>query len=159
MKKLSIYLILFVLVFSGCKKYEEGPLISLRSKEKRLCQEWSITKALYNGEVDDDFDEGYYYWDIRTDGDLVVSIGYEWDGVIETESFTLTWEWSDDKEAIFVTETYEYKNAYQKLFKKFKNTYESETVQCNIIKLKYNELILEYSEDGDSYRMEFEQKE
>jgi hypothetical protein len=42
MKRFLFLLITTTLIF-GCKKYEDGPLLSLRSKKARLCQRWEIT--------------------------------------------------------------------------------------------------------------------
>ena len=50
MKKATIYLSLLLILATACKKYDEGPLISLRSKEKRLCQKWDIYEFTKDGE-------------------------------------------------------------------------------------------------------------
>jgi hypothetical protein len=41
--------ILTVLIFSSCKKYPDGPELSLRSKKARAAGEWSIDKVIENG--------------------------------------------------------------------------------------------------------------
>ena len=41
---LGICLIFLLPAFQGCKKYEEGPLISFRSKTKRITAIWKITE-------------------------------------------------------------------------------------------------------------------
>jgi hypothetical protein len=38
----------FMLV--SCKKYEEGPVVSLKSKTERLANTWKVEKAMENGE-------------------------------------------------------------------------------------------------------------
>ena len=158
MKKLSIYFVLVLLVLSGCKKYEEGPGISLRSKEKRLCQKWELSKATYNG-MHQENDFAYYYWDIQKDGDFIVTMSYAWDGAYDQEIINLSWEWSSNKEEIELTEYYkDSKTLLSSIFRDHKSTKYSETVDVKIIKLKYKELIIEYTEEGDKYRMEFEQK-
>lgn len=53
MKKLTIYLSLLLIVATTCKKYEEGPAISLRSKENRLYQTWKGKEIYRNGEVEE----------------------------------------------------------------------------------------------------------
>jgi hypothetical protein len=45
----SILIIVFFLVVSSCKKYPDGPLISLRSKDARLTARWQMEKYLVNG--------------------------------------------------------------------------------------------------------------
>ncbi|MEP7265627.1 MAG: hypothetical protein ABI772_14070 [Bacteroidota bacterium] len=48
-----IYILLFILLIPlhGCKKYEEGPLISFRSKDKRLNGIWRL-EHLYINNID-----------------------------------------------------------------------------------------------------------
>lgn len=51
MKKGS-YISLFIgltLLIASCKKYEEGPALSLRSKTERVANSWRIAQALDNG--------------------------------------------------------------------------------------------------------------
>ena len=46
------------LFFSSCKKYEEGPALSLRSKKERVANTWEIEKAYDDGEdVTDNYDQ------------------------------------------------------------------------------------------------------
>ena len=52
MKKFIALMLLTSFVMFGtysCKKYEEGPMISLRSKKSRLDGEWKIDKATQDG--------------------------------------------------------------------------------------------------------------
>lgn len=37
-----------LLVFSSCIKYEDGPVFSFKSKEKRLCRSWVLDKFINN---------------------------------------------------------------------------------------------------------------
>lgn len=46
-----------LLLFSGCKKFEEGPLLSIRSPERRLEGEWFLRKCIMEG---NDSTESYY---------------------------------------------------------------------------------------------------
>lgn len=39
-----VYCIIFVLIIAGCSKYDEGPILSLRSPEKRLLGLWEISE-------------------------------------------------------------------------------------------------------------------
>ena len=45
--KSFISIIIVLLIFLGCSKYEDGPLISFRSKEKRLINTWEV-KSITN---------------------------------------------------------------------------------------------------------------
>ncbi|TAL62359.1 MAG: hypothetical protein EPN85_02840 [Bacteroidetes bacterium] len=50
MKKADILLFIFLAsVFSTCKKYPDGPCISLRSKRDRIRGEWEVQKYLIDG--------------------------------------------------------------------------------------------------------------
>ena len=49
MKKLFLIAIVTTIVFSGCKKYKEGPLISFRAVEKRITGTWQITEFTSDG--------------------------------------------------------------------------------------------------------------
>lgn len=49
MKRFSVLFALLLIMIYGCKKYEEGPLISLRSKKERLANTWILDKATLNG--------------------------------------------------------------------------------------------------------------
>ena len=52
MKKIITLIVLATFIMVGtysCKKYEEGPAISLRTKTKRLTGEWKLDKATQDG--------------------------------------------------------------------------------------------------------------
>jgi len=48
MKKLLLFAFLILFCFS-CKKYPEGPLISLKSKDSRICRTWRVERYTING--------------------------------------------------------------------------------------------------------------
>ncbi|MBA4319098.1 MAG: hypothetical protein C0412_11925 [Flavobacterium sp.] len=48
MKRNVILALILLLLFASCK-YEDGPLISLRSKEKRLLGEWGVVSLTVDG--------------------------------------------------------------------------------------------------------------
>ena len=49
MKKLILFIIVLAAITEGCKKYEDGPLISLRSVKNRLYGDYTLTKYTVNG--------------------------------------------------------------------------------------------------------------
>jgi hypothetical protein len=52
---------------SSCSKYEDGPIISLRSKKERIANTWRVEKAMDSGsEVTSSFDQ--YRLEMRTNG-------------------------------------------------------------------------------------------
>ena len=46
---LLVLAVLFSINFISCKKYEDGPTISLRSKTQRLVNSWQLEKYYLNG--------------------------------------------------------------------------------------------------------------
>gem|GEM_PF-1756388 len=45
MKRTGLAFLLFVIVFSGCRKGEDDPFISLRSRTNRLCGKWRLIES------------------------------------------------------------------------------------------------------------------
>lgn len=83
-----------LLLLAACFKYEDGPLISLRSKTKRLTGVWKQVSVAYNGEETETI--GSVKVEYKKDGTLeyrVIS-----DGVVTNDSGT--WEWLDKKNFI-----------------------------------------------------------
>jgi hypothetical protein len=54
----SAFLLLF---FVSCKKYSEGPLLSLRSREARLINSWVCAKVMVNNQESTPFYSKYSY--------------------------------------------------------------------------------------------------
>lgn len=62
-----IAVILSFILLTTCKKYENGPLISLKSPEKRLLGKWEIEEVKKDGSIVTDFDSleiDYYHFEI-----------------------------------------------------------------------------------------------
>lgn len=120
--------VFFIQLFIGCKKYEEGPLISLRGKKSRITNEWKLEKQIENktGESKQ-FSE--VIWDIRRDN-----------SIIQTSSgntYKSEWSFNGSKEELIVTY----------------NPTGSSTV-WEIIKLKTNSLWVK----GEFYELHFVKK-
>lgn len=47
-----ITMLLGVTAFFSCRKYEEGPLISFRSKTSRVANDWAVKSVYVNAEYD-----------------------------------------------------------------------------------------------------------
>lgn len=88
-----------IMTISSCKKYEDGPLISLRSKTERIANTWQIEKAIEDGEdITDQYDQ--YELQLFSDGDArLVAIYTLADFTFEYET-NGTWDFSDDKEEL-----------------------------------------------------------
>ncbi|MDI6833215.1 MAG: hypothetical protein QMD02_05130 [Bacteroidales bacterium] len=88
-----------MLIFTGCK-YEEGPNVSLRSKEERLCNEWKIDEKLTNG-VENTLTETELQTTVEFKKGGEYSITVPILGVYVV--FSGTWEFFDNKEKIITT--------------------------------------------------------
>lgn len=97
MKKLLAFLLLATIVmvgFNACKKYEDGPYLSLRSKHNRVVNEWKLNKATNEGiDVTSQFQE--YYFTFNDDNT------YTYNRKLVKE--TGTWDFDDDKLNIILT--------------------------------------------------------
>lgn len=149
MKKTAIYLVLILLVLTGCKKYEEGPAISLRSKEARLCQEWKLDKYLVNGEDFNYFEE--QNWTFDKNGTLKVYINY---GIYDEEA-EFEWKWTGDKEAIEIYSSTKSTNSFIQLIHDLKKIQQDDWITIEIKKLKFDEFVLERTENDETIRLEF----
>jgi hypothetical protein len=49
MKKISFLIVFVILGTTACKKYEDGPSLSLRTKKARLCGEWQLESLTDDG--------------------------------------------------------------------------------------------------------------
>jgi len=71
---LSVVLLLLVTV-AGCKKYPDGPLVSLRSKKERVANNWKVGQAFENGnDVTSDYTK--YELDLTKGGEASLSAIY-----------------------------------------------------------------------------------
>jgi len=94
-KTTLLVLVATLFIFSGCKKYEDGPYISFKSKMKRLEGEWRIVKL--NG---DDVFSNYprLYFKFEEDGKFFRTEK----GENYTQTYEGTWVWESRKEIIEV---------------------------------------------------------
>lgn len=76
---------------TGCKKYDDGPTFSLRSREERIANNWRIERAMEGG---NDVTSAFEQYDLRLtkDGDASLTATYT---VFGTDfSFTTNGTWS-----------------------------------------------------------------
>lgn len=99
MKKILPVLFILLLV-SSCKKYEDGPILSLRSKKVRLANEWKTESYSENG-TDKTNDWNSYYQGakltIGKDGRFFIT--YKANGSYDVEQ-NGTWDFNGDKTII-----------------------------------------------------------
>ena len=151
MKKLTIYLVLLLMVVGACKKYDEGPLISLRTKEARLCREWKLDKYIVNDET---FDEvGKLVWKIEKNGIIHLNIMV---GSNE-ETSESEWRWADNKESLEIKSFGKKSGVISSLLNYKGSNYEAWS-KFRIMRLTSKELSLEINEDNDDIRIEFVEK-
>lgn len=98
MKKLTTLVLVAIVACSStilvsCKKYEEGPSISLRSKTARVSNQWKVqyAKDLQDG-VETTADHAGDIWEFTKNGDF-----------LKNGTKRGTWEFSDSKEQIVIT--------------------------------------------------------
>jgi hypothetical protein len=103
MKKSFLGFLLLFVLFSSCRKYSDGPAVSLLSKKSRLCNDWVLITHLINDE------------DV-TDKTVTVKMVIEKDGTYSTsETFDAlgqlqgnysngNWAFGDTKDILFLYE-------------------------------------------------------
>lgn len=129
-RRILIIIISTLLIsISSCKKYEDGPLISLYTKESRLLGNWKFENVKLNEEdVTDNY--SYQYMQINKSGTIYWNVSM-------SELLFGTWDFKNDKEQL------------EMYF--FSNDEDSEDIQYlwNIKQLKYDDMKLELvSEDS-----------
>jgi hypothetical protein len=138
MKKLLIAVVMtlgIAISFDSCKKYEEGPAVSLLTKKARLSGEWTVEKYLYNEQDQTSLFTGLvgasYVWEIEKDG------SFKETGNVNTSG---TWSLGEDKDDITFTPA------------------NGTAVTYRILKLKSKELWLRHTEsNGDIEKLYLKQ--
>lgn len=99
MKKLITGLLMLAtigMMSTGCKKYEEGPGLSLKTKKGRISRTWEVDKYISSNGTE-------------TQANSNEEATFDKDGSYEYESdftdFDAEWAFSDDKEEIVITIT------------------------------------------------------
>jgi hypothetical protein len=139
MKSIKI-LTLFVLItlsavmYTSCKKYEEGPAFSLRSKKARVVGKWKVEKAFNNGnDITSTVNVINPRYEFKKNGDLIVTITFF--GVSDSE--TWKWEFNDDKERIISIEPNGNKEELQILRLKNKELWVKNTKDTDIDEIHF----------------------
>ena len=98
MLRLGMVLLLSSVVFSACKKYEEGPGLSLKSKNARLTGEWELTEYSYTRTTEEGTTTRKF------EGSLMMFTGKEyngWDYVDTTYSYPYSMKLTIEKEGTY----------------------------------------------------------
>ncbi len=133
-KVIGITLILALIAgisFTGCKKYDDGPTISLLPKKMRLVNEWETEKVIYNG-VDQGTNASWENETIefKSNGDYVYTAA----SGSSSNSITGNWEFDNNNEDLKTTITF---------------LGITSTSISKILRLKSNELWLEHTDNGN----------
>ncbi len=158
---LIIFTVIILIPFAACKKYEEGPRISLRSKKERLIGHWAVKTYLINN-IDSTqlFKEklGILFY-IATSQEGVYAVVYNTlhsvGGLINLHGH---WDFINKKEELVfdIEQTFPNYSVVHDTIISFGpfSTYESSI--WTIKKLKQKELIIENQTNDKIYRLEFE---
>lgn len=150
MKKTFVFMMVvifaIILNFTSCGKYEEGPAFSLRSKKARVAGDWKVDEIYEDGDKIElsDYEKGME-WTFEKDGNGEFSypaVTYIYEG-IEYEisaagSDDFEWEFGDKKETIEI------------------DFDEGDDMELEILRLKENELWVEYDDEDLEIHLEKE---
>lgn len=91
-----------LILLDGCKKYSEGPALSLRSKKERVANTWKLD-ALISGGVDSTayFNSFFNDYTVSLTKSGSYTISYNFRGFSASESGD--WAFSSDKEDLQIT--------------------------------------------------------
>lgn len=156
----SFVLLLSVIALASCSKYEEGPLISFKSAEKRLLGLWEITEMKVNDiDMISNYreDSVYVKFSIIEYDDVFINIVKESSGGSQLSSSVLTLEDNKKKMRFELKRFVAYEQYTAPLYDlvpplEFNNAW-------TIIKLFSKEFIIELQDGEIKYRLKFEQLE
>ncbi|MBW8050894.1 MAG: hypothetical protein FVQ77_11275 [Cytophagales bacterium] len=136
---------LAIICMTGCKKYDEGPAISLRSKTKRVVNLWKLDKYYWNGtEATSSLLISGYTEEYTKSGSYTRSY-VDKDGDFFSE--TGNWEFDDKKDNLVI-----------KSVSSIELTNNNSTVtntNSTILKLKENEMWYSFENGGDLHEFRF----
>ena len=123
---------------TGCKKYEEGPVISFRSKKARVVNDWKVDEIYKNG-TKQDLDNTTYEITFNDDNTGEEEITYQTALGNITSKYKFNWEFNEDKTKIILSDVDDNGNET------------GETSEITILKLFEKEFWYEYKDDDDTY--------
>jgi hypothetical protein len=105
MKKLALLFVLSAFVFSGCKKYDDGPWFSLRTKKERLSNAWTIAAAYENGvDKTSDYNSVFADYTLTINKENTYTLSYKLLNITDyTESGS--WVFNGDKTHVIFVKT------------------------------------------------------
>lgn len=132
--KLSVILLGFALIFgtTSCKKYQEGPAISFRSKKARVANTWVVEKSIVDGKEESTSPLSGFVFEFTKDGKYNFTAD-------ETSYDKGTWDFGDKKETIVMTNENGDKNTATILKLKNKELWTKETISGVTFETHYKE--------------------
>ncbi|MBP6311779.1 MAG: hypothetical protein KA408_05885 [Flavobacteriales bacterium] len=96
---LALFSLILLLAVTACKKYDDGPAISLTSRTERVANTWVIDQATADGNnVTSDFDN--YVLTLTSDGDATLLATYTVFGADFTFDTNGTWNFQNSDEEL-----------------------------------------------------------
>lgn len=130
--------VITTIALSSCNKYEDGPIVSLKSKKARVENTWVVAEATNEGnDVTSTYDRFELYLSI--DGDATLEAEYQLGDIQVTTSTDGTWSFNNNKEDLIL----DYEN-------------DDADEEYQILKLSSDELWLRVK--GDDLEIHFESK-
>ena len=136
-----LVIVVLALLFSGCRKYEDGPTFSLRSKKARVVNNWDAhTVARNNIDETEFYDE--YNLNFNDNGEIIWTVKKATDTVATV--LTAQWELASVKEQIKLT------------FSDIPTPGETTLLYMDILKLEEKEMWLRFLQGGDYYNIQMD---
>lgn len=138
----NLIFVLLTLFVASCGKYDEGPNFSLRSKKARLVGTWELEKLYINGTLQSFSANSYTNLEIKKNKDTFTLNSFDALSGQYTVQFG-EWEFVEKKEVLRL---------------KYFDGSGTTIVHINdweIKRLTNKELIFEFIDTGDKFRMEF----
>jgi hypothetical protein len=145
---LSTMFLAVMIFFSSCGKYEEGPMVSLKSKEARVAGTYEIVEVLKNGKSDEEMLEimSIMEFTFEKDGTGEISYTYTLGGASFTDVEDAEWMFSSDETKLLVRTREDADSDW------------SDWEESTIIRLTDTEIwTQEYDDDDDLYEYHFEE--
>ena len=102
-KLLLLSALALLLIGTGCKKYEDGPMISFRSKKERVVNNWKVITYKFNGQVEGlDGEEIWFDFNEDNTGKLTDKVPDEY-GDVDVYEDTFKWRFNGDKTKLILT--------------------------------------------------------
>ena len=97
MRKLLISIVAASALFGACKKYEEGPVVSVRTKKERMVNDWQVDEAKAKDGSDRSSNYDGQVWEFTDDHEFVVELDSS------QGSISGKWHFQNDREELYIS--------------------------------------------------------